>query len=98
MQGAVASDEPRDQRANSLYNRHQHRDIAPPGDRNEKSMESTFTWIPLYSELAGLLVDWEDRQPELIACLDNLRSDGVKVTPMNDKDKDGANSPLKNVV
>jgi hypothetical protein len=75
MRGEVTSDEPRDRWANSLYNRHQHKDNAPPGVRNEKSMESSFTWIPIYSELAGLLVDWEDRQPDLIACLDNLRSD-----------------------
>ncbi|WP_417375677.1 AAA family ATPase [Gimesia maris] len=58
-------------------------------------MESTFTWIPLYRELAGLLVDWEGRQSELIACLDNLRSEGVKVTPMTDKDKDGVRFRIK---
>ncbi|MEO2018984.1 MAG: AAA family ATPase [Fuerstiella sp.] len=60
-------------------------------------MESTFTWIPLYAELAGLLVDWEDRQTELIACLDKLRTDGVKVTPLNDKDKDGAGFLIKEI-
>lgn len=28
-----------------------------------------FTWVPLYTELARLLLDWEDRQAELIdAC------------------------------
>ena len=60
-------------------------------------MESTFTWIPLYTELAGLLLDWEDRQDELIACLDKLRSEGVKVTPLNDKDKDGASFLIKEI-
>ncbi|MEO1979345.1 MAG: hypothetical protein ABGZ24_02390, partial [Fuerstiella sp.] len=60
-------------------------------------MESTFTWIPLYAELAGLLIDWEDRQTELIACLDKLRTDGVKVTPLNDKDKDGASFLIKEI-
>lgn len=52
-------------------------------------MESTFTWIPLYTELGRRLLDWEDRQPELIACLDQLRTEGIKVTPLNDKGKDG---------
>lgn len=60
-------------------------------------MESTFTWIPLYTELAGLLLDWECRQDELIACLDKLRSAGVKVTPLNDRDKDGASFLIKEI-
>lgn len=60
-------------------------------------MQSSFTWIPLYKELAGLLVDWEDRQAELIACLDKLRTDGIKVTPLNDKDKDGAKFLIKEI-
>lgn len=36
-------------------------------------MEGAFTWIPLYTEAAGLLLDWEDRQADLIACLDKLQ-------------------------
>ena len=59
--------------------------------------ENTFTWIPLYKELAGLLVDWEDRQDELIACLNTLRSEGKKVTPLNDRDKDGATFLIKEI-
>jgi hypothetical protein len=34
-------------------------------------------------------------QPELIACLDKLRSSGIKVSPLNDKDKDGASFLIK---
>ena len=60
-------------------------------------MENTFTWIPLYSDLARLLVGWEDRQVELIACLDQLRNDGIKVTPLNDIDKDGARFLIKEI-
>jgi 5-methylcytosine-specific restriction protein B len=51
-------------------------------------MENQLTWIPFYRELADLLVDWEGRQSELIAFLDDLRSKGMKVTPLNDKDED----------
>ena len=58
-------------------------------------MESQFTWIPLYQELARLLVDWEHRQAELIACLEGLRDRGVKVTPLNDKNRDDARFLLK---
>jgi 5-methylcytosine-specific restriction protein B len=60
-------------------------------------MKNTFTWIPLYRELADLLVDWEDRQDELMACLDSLRSRGVKVTPLNDQDKEGASFLIKEI-
>lgn len=60
-------------------------------------MGSTFTWIPLYTEIAGLLLEWENRQAELIACLDKLRSEGVKVTPLNDRDKDGGTFLIKEI-
>lgn len=57
-------------------------------------MTSTFTWIPLYTELATKLADWEHRQSELLAALETLREDGVKVTPFNDRDKGGKQIPL----
>jgi 5-methylcytosine-specific restriction protein B len=60
-------------------------------------MASTFTWIPLYRELATCLADWETRQPELIAMLLQLRAEGVKVTPMNDQDADGSRFLLKEI-
>lgn len=52
-------------------------------------MPESFTWVPLYKELARLLAEWEGRQDELIACLDKLRAEGVKATPLEDRDKDG---------
>ena len=60
-------------------------------------MATTFTWIPLYSELARRLVDWETRQSELIAMLEQLRADGVKVSPLNDRDADGSSFLLKEI-
>jgi 5-methylcytosine-specific restriction protein B len=54
------------------------------------AMTTEFTWIPIYTELARRLLDWESRQSELIACLDRLRKQGYKVTPLNDRDKEGA--------
>src|SRR5438105_12074113 len=60
-------------------------------------MATSFTWIPLYRELATRLTEWEDRQPELIALLEQLRRDGVKVTPLTDRDATGANILLKEI-
>lgn len=53
-------------------------------------MEAKFTWIPIYEELASELINWQDRQDELIQFLENLRSRGFVITPLEDKDKDGA--------
>ncbi len=60
-------------------------------------MAEQFTWIPLYAEIAERLLAWEDRQPELIACLEGLREQGVKVTPINDKDKEGNTFVMKEI-
>jgi 5-methylcytosine-specific restriction protein B len=53
-------------------------------------MPERFTWIPIYGEIAKKLLDWEGRQAELITFLEQLRKDGLKVTPMNDQDDQGA--------
>lgn len=52
-------------------------------------MATSFTWTPLYEEVATLLARWEHRQNELIAALEALRSDGLRVTPFTDQDADG---------
>jgi len=52
-------------------------------------MKDPFTWIPLYTEIADRLLEWENRQTELISFLEDLRSKGVKVTPLNDQDREG---------
>jgi 5-methylcytosine-specific restriction protein B len=58
---------------------------------------TTFTWIPLYRELATRLIEWEDKQPELIALLEQMRTDGVKVTRLMDRDATGAAFPLAEI-
>jgi 5-methylcytosine-specific restriction protein B len=60
-------------------------------------MAKTFTWIPLYTELARRLVEWEGRQTDLIAMLEKLRADGVIVTPLNDRDADGSSFLLREI-
>lgn len=49
-----------------------------------------FTWIPFYQELANELVNWQNRQDELIAFLETLRKDGHVITPLTDKGKNGS--------
>lgn len=60
-------------------------------------MADSFTWIPLYMELADLLSKWEDRQGELIALLEDMRAEGVTVTSMLDKDDEGGRFPLTEI-
>ena len=56
---------------------------------------STFTWIPFYTELAGKLLAYRDRQGELIALLKELKDQGIPVTRLIDKDKKDKDVPLK---
>ena len=57
----------------------------------------SFTWIPFYQELAKKLAGWKKRQGELIAFLETLRTEGYVITPLNDKDNDGARFLLKEI-
>src|SRR6266540_1077699 len=60
-------------------------------------MTRNFTWIPIYQELAKELAGWDNRQEELISFLEELRSEGYVITPLNDKDGDGARFLLKEI-
>lgn len=65
----------------------------------DKSLKVTrlnqFTWIPIYQELARELSQWEHRQGELISFLEELRSEGYIITPLQDKDAEGARFLLR---
>ena len=52
-------------------------------------MADKFTWIPVYREIAQRLLDWEGRQGDLIAFLEQLRSQGLTITPLTDQDDKG---------
>ncbi len=56
-----------------------------------------FTWIPLYQELAKELQGWENRQEELISFLETLRAEGYVITPLQDKDAEGARFLLREI-
>jgi 5-methylcytosine-specific restriction protein B len=57
----------------------------------------SFTWVPFYQELAKKLSGWEKRQEELISFLETLRTEGYVITPLNDKDINGARFLLKEI-
>jgi len=60
-------------------------------------LTENFSWIPIYQELADQLAGWQGRQGELIAFLEKLRTEGYVITPLNDKDNDGARFLLKEI-
>ena len=60
-------------------------------------MSPNFSWIPIYQELAEKLAGWQDRQSELIAFLETLRTEGYVITPLNDKNTDGARFLLSEI-
>jgi 5-methylcytosine-specific restriction enzyme B len=64
-----------------------------------KSMDNTkrFTWMPIYRELAEKLAEWRARQEELISFLEQLRSQTLVVTPLNDRDEQGSRFLLKEI-
>jgi 5-methylcytosine-specific restriction protein B len=60
-------------------------------------MADKFTWIPVYREIAQRLLDWQDRQGDLIAFLEQLRSQGLTITPLSDQDDKGARFLLQEI-
>jgi hypothetical protein len=60
-------------------------------------MNNKFTWIPIYEELADKLLDWEDKQKELIEFIEGLRERGLVVTSMTDRDETGSTFLLNEI-
>ncbi len=60
-------------------------------------MTNQFTWINIYQELATALLDWQDRQEELIAFLEELRAQGYVITALQDKNRDGERFLLQEI-
>jgi 5-methylcytosine-specific restriction protein B len=56
-----------------------------------------FDWIPFYEEFAEKLLSWRDRQKELVAFLEEMRAQGIKVTPLEDKDETGRSFLLSEI-
>ena len=60
-------------------------------------MDRNFTWKPFYQELANELTRWENRQPDLISLLEELRTQGFVITPLQDKDGNGGRFLLNEI-
>lgn len=48
---------------------------------------TAFTWIPLYREIAEQILNFENRQNELIELLKEIKVQQIPVIPFNDKDE-----------
>ena len=57
----------------------------------------SFTWIPIYSEIAHKVLEFENRQGELLSLLGQMRSEGMKVILLNDRDTEGKAVPLAEI-
>ncbi len=47
----------------------------------------SFTWIPLYEDLATRIIDYEKRQPELLAFLRELKAEGLLMVRLVEDDE-----------
>ena len=56
-----------------------------------------FTWIPIYEEIARKILEFKNRQAELLALLKELRAEGLKVIQLNDRDASGKVIPLAEI-
>jgi len=61
------------------------------------SEQDGFEWIPFYRELASRLVSYRTRQSELIEFLEQLRAQGLTITPFEDRDENGGRFPLAEI-
>ena len=57
----------------------------------------SFTWIPIYSEIARKVLAFESRQEELLELLREMRSEGMKVILLNDRDAEGTRIALEEI-
>ncbi|HXT11402.1 MAG TPA: AAA family ATPase [Candidatus Angelobacter sp.] len=56
-----------------------------------------FTWIPIYEELALKILEFENRQGQVLTLLRELRAEGLKVIQLNDRDSKENEIPLAEI-
>lgn len=56
----------------------------------------SFSWVPIYEELAGILLGYEDRQRELIKLLEDLNDAKIPALPIGDRTAAGE-APLAEI-
>jgi 5-methylcytosine-specific restriction protein B len=60
-------------------------------------MNDQFTWIPIYKELATKLLDYEERQDELLAVLKEMDNKGLPVISLKDQNREGKKIDLDGI-
>ena len=60
-------------------------------------MSTKFTWKPIYREIAEKLMEYRNRQDELIALLVALKTRGLKVIQLNDRFADDSTGTLQEI-
>ena len=56
-----------------------------------------FTWVPIYKELAEKIIEYEDRQAELLQILKDLSKEGSKIISLKDKGVGSIETELKEI-
>lgn len=56
-----------------------------------------FTWIPIHEETAKRLLDFKDRNHELVEIFARMHAAGLKASSMNDRGADGSHFQLKEI-
>jgi hypothetical protein len=54
-----------------------------------------FSWVPFYRELAERVLEFENRQDELLAVLREMQNEGLPYIPLEDTQLDGSQKPLE---
>ncbi|MGE9267519.1 MAG: AAA family ATPase [Verrucomicrobiales bacterium] len=57
----------------------------------------TFSWVAIHQEAARKLLDFRDRQQELVTLLNEMHAEGLPVCMTTDKDEEGNTFPLKEI-
>src|SRR5665213_267403 len=64
---------------------------------NSRSTMADFTWKPLYRELAQKVLEFKDRQGELVALLKELEGNGLKVISVRDRFQGGGEGDMTEI-
>ena len=63
--------------------------------QNESPM--SFTWVPFYREVAERVLEYEDRQDELLMLLREMKAAGLPVMFLDENQIDGPKTPLEEI-
>ena len=59
--------------------------------------QNSFTWVPFYQELADVILEYRENQSHLIEFLEGLKSRGLPIINLQDKDEQGKSDLLTEI-